>query len=109
MFGSSDNAPSICHTSDKNGAVLALGGKFKIEECGFFDDCSNQVTHAEALATGISTTDVVYCATNWTRTAPALIAITVFLVWLFFRIRSAPATAVAAAIPSRHGSRHGRR
>jgi hypothetical protein len=72
---------SICnipHGSEAVAAIL-LGGKFDIEDCGFFTKCTNRIEKFDYSSTPPLYAELWYCAIDWIKVIATCI-ITIILV-----------------------------
>ena len=67
-------------------AAHALGGRFELEACGFFEECSHKVEKYDMTANtnGPIISEVYYCALDWMKVGP-LIAISIMILFFVFK------------------------
>ena len=78
---------SVCdleHGSEEVAAIL-LGGKFDVEDCGFFSKCSHQVEKFDYSAQPPLSVTIYTCATDWLKLVGVILGVIVGI-YLLYRL-----------------------
>jgi hypothetical protein len=100
---------TICEFSgDVEATMDAMGGKFDLEDCSFFESCSHKVTKFDTAPDGEKlAVELSYCAIDWYKLGPILAVVVLLIAWLYRRTRrSAMATAAAPVTALHSRARH---
>lgn len=82
---------SVCdleHGSEEVAAIL-LGGKFDVEDCGFFSKCSHQVEKYDYSAEPPLSVTIYTCATDWVKVGLLVVALAIGIALLVRMVRRA--------------------
>lgn len=82
---------SVCHVQpgDEANVAAALGGKFAIEDCGFFGNCDHKVEKFDfTYSSAGNYVEIWYCSTDWTKVGGALIGGFLLLYIIYRQIKA---------------------
>lgn len=86
-MNSSEAVESVCDLEygSEEVAALLLGGKFDVEDCGFFSKCSHQVEKYDYSAEPPLSVTIYTCATDWIKVTLFILAL---VIGIFFLVRA---------------------
>lgn len=87
-MGESESVCDLEHGSEEVAAIL-LGGKFDVEDCGFFSKCSHRVEKYDYSADPPLSVTIFTCATDWVKVAILVVALAIGIALLIRMVRRA--------------------